>query len=180
MVTFRTTQLRKDRLRRNFIRSSPLAPQSKFDCHEKLALYSTSYIETILHDHDTCVYKVKNTDPILEYITAQRSKLCLDTVAKSDPNEIGTSGSREFLMASSAPIAGVKDLQQFSRKLLTLQGEQKNITKDVTNDFIYALRKDQDGKSRLNPYDLCIVSFDKARQQNRYFTISALSVAEVS
>ena len=85
-------------------------------------------------------------------------------------------------MATSAPMTGIKDLQQYSRKLSHHQSgsRSKRDSEERTataNEFVYALRQDE--SIGVNPYDLYIVPAQKARLKSRYYTISAFGILEV-
>lgn len=120
---------------------------------------------------DTKYGSAEIEDHILAFIVIQRAKIGRMTEARRRPEE------DKSLSTASAHIAGVKDLKLFSWKILQLQLEDSHVAS--ANDFVYALvREGVDGQR--NPYDLCIVASSKARSQDKYYTISAFSVSEVS
>ncbi len=87
-------------------------------------------------------------------------------------------------MATSGPIAGIKDLRMVSKRLSNLQGataKQSGSHMQPGSEFIYCLRQDVgDLRMRYNPYNLQIVAPEKARALGSYYTVSAVSVAQVS
>lgn len=169
------------------MKSAPLQARSEMDSKTKLALYSGSYssihgsTESSRHEYLAASQTLDN-DPILAYVTSQRGKLDLETTPMKNPDLSEGSIYRELLLAKSTPIAGVKDLQVLSRKLSTLQASESQRKRGrriaTLNDFVYALRKDE--HENFTPYDLCIVSAERARMHNRYYTVSAFSIAEVN
>ena len=127
------------------------------------------------------------SDPVISYITSARLKLSLDTRPDSHPLEPVDRGS---LLSTSKPVhvaAGIKDLKMLSRRLSSLQAAMEYREKTSTvkegsdpSGFVYCLRKDLGSLNmRYNPYDLRIVSSEKARAMGRYYTISAFTVTEV-
>lgn len=126
-----------------------------------------------------------DSDPVISYITSTRLQLGLDSQPEKNP----LPSERESLVASSKPITGVKDLKLLSRKLSSLQTAlEKSFSHDGRSmdsesalvDFVYCLRRDLGNlKMRLNPYALRIVSSEMARAHERYYTVSAFSVAKV-
>ena len=124
---------------------------------------------------------IRSSDPILSYITTARLRLGLPV--ESDRHSVET--SRESVVVSSGPIAGIRDLRLLSRRLSSLQAVLDQDTavqgEGSSGDFVYCLRGDLGSlKVRCNPYDLRIVESEEARVQGRYYTVSAFSVAEVS
>ncbi len=167
-ITYKTTQLRKDRYKRGY-NSKFIASQEKNDEDlPVLTRYSTSAAKNRKRETD-----LQRRDPVLAYITAQRSKLHLDTIPNGNPEE----EVRDSLVATSGPIAGIKDLKLLSRKLLELQGGGKE--QNSVSDFVYAIRESGDGKCVINPYNICIVASEIARRHDVYYTISPFCVAEV-
>lgn len=180
MLSYKTALLKNNRFRRD--KTVPLLESTS---SSKLTVYSTSFkaIQSITgSSSDEGLVKESPKDPILVYITTQRAKLGLETFPTNNPEELECSEEkfRHSLVATSAPIAGVKDLKLFSRRLASLLSEQQHLgdTATIANEFVYAVWR---GDCRsCNPYDLCIVPPDKARSQQRYCTISAFTVTEVS
>ncbi len=119
----------------------------------------------------------------MAYIVSQRLRLGLDTLAMKFPDESKSSNYRASLVATSAPIAGIKDLKMLSRKLSNMQMDSKfggTKAAAIANEFVYALRKDTNAAVNFNPYDLFIVSPDIARQYSKHYTVSAFNISEVS
>ena len=134
------------------------------------------------------LYSQLSSDPVISYITSARLKLGLETSPTSCPSDPVSGGS--LLSSSSKPMhvaAGIKDLKMLSRRLTSLQAtvaHREQTTEEEGLDpggFVYCLRKDLGSLvSRCNPYDLTIVSSEKARTLERYYTVSAFTVTEVS
>lgn len=192
MVAFKTAQLRRDRHRRDVIRSAPLFPRSVADSKIRLALYSNSY-NAISDFTDGKIRRgtgkgedslqERDADPILTHIATQRSKLGLQTTPTKCPDEAEGANYMDLLLATSAPITGVRDLKKLSRKLSHLRLESEGREKDreaIVNDFVYALQRNRTAcGAKFNPYDLYIVPSEVARRHGRHYTISAFSIAEV-
>lgn len=120
-------------------------------------------------------------DPILAYITTLRSRLGLETVPTKHPNASEAESFRESLVATLAPVTGIKDLQHLSKMLASAEKDlERERHAAYANEFVYALRRDVGVASGFDPYDLVIVPSDRARMQDSYYTISAFNVAEVS
>ena len=117
----------------------------------------------------------KPCDPLLSYISTARQKLGLNMV----PNRYPLAAERESLVATSGPIAGIRDLKVLSRRLSHLQSTLTHYDSDL-GDFVYCLRQRfGDAKTRYNPYDLSIVTSENARAQSTYWTASAFNVSKV-
>ena len=117
-------------------------------------------------------------DSVLDFIITQRERLGLETEATKFPDGSEAANYRETMMATSAPVTGIKDLQQLSKRLASVQKEPgREKCAAIANEFVYALRRDVAGN--FNPYDLHIVSSERARIHESYYTISAFNVSEV-
>lgn len=172
-VTFKTAQIRRNRRKPgDLIKAFPSQDATEEDkitldlyCQDTKALASSS--------HRT-LRRLSAVDSVLDFIITQREYLGLETEATKYPDGSEASNYRETVMATSAPVAGIKDLQLLSKRLA---GAQKEPHRDIANEFVYALRRDVPGDS--NPYDLHIVSSERARMHDSYYTVSAFNVAEV-
>ena len=189
MVAFKTTQLRKDRLRRDVIKSAPLFPRSEPDSKIRLALYTSSYdaISKVAEERHSVErgvsYHERDDDPILAHITTQRSRLGLKTVPTKCPDEAEGDNYRQSLLATTAPIAGVKDLKNLSRKLSHMRVVSEGRLSEreaMASDFVYALERQKTAcGAKFNPYDLYIVPAEVARRHGKHYTISTFSISEV-
>ena len=188
LVTFNTTHIHKERRKRKHIKSAPLYSPTQLESEMKQALYSTSLsdIQTLAEGRSGDVSRRSSAettsgDPVLAFVVSQRMKLGLKTVAMKCPDKSESSSYRESLVATSAPMAGVKDLKLFSKRLSTLQDSHgKEKLAGIASEFVYALRRDSNAAVTFNPYDLYIVSPGTARCHSQHYTISAVSVTEVS
>ena len=132
-------------------------------------------------------YSQLASDPVISYITSTRLKLGLGTRPNSYPSDPVGGGS---LPATSKPMhvaAGIRDLKMLSRRLSSLQAAVEHREQTAEEEgpdpggFVYCLRKDLGRlNSRYSPYDLRIVSSEKARTLESYYTVSAFTVTEVS
>ena len=191
-MTFNTTQLHRERRRGKVIKSAPLRSPTALESELKQALYSTSLsdIQALSGSRSgdvsqrTSSQLRSDSDPVLAYIVSQRLKLGLKTVAMKFPDEAESLNFRASLVASSAPIAGIKDLQMFSKKISNMQPDSKfgrSKAVAIGNEFVYALRKDTTNPAvNFNPYNLYIVSPDIARQYGKHYTVSAFTISEVT
>ncbi len=165
--TYKTSLLRQERYKRTDIGKKSVSDLKKtiinaqFD-NSKCFLLSTNQSET-----------VKESDSAFEYIMQARKRLGLQTEPLQNPAEETSLDPRERVVVSSGPIASVKDLRMFSRKLSEINTPMRSEL-----DFVYALI--QRKKTGCSVYDLCITHPDKARTQPTYYTISAFNVSEVS
>jgi hypothetical protein len=177
-VTFNTSQIRK---RGRLSQADPFKPRALLtqDAEDDLALelYYNHKPPLGSNPHRT-LKREFSRDPILDYITNQRERLGLETIATKYPDVSEASSYREALVAASAPVAGIKDLQLLSKKLASAKRvQQRDKCAAIANEFVYALRKDAAGD--CNPYDMRIVSSERARAHGSYYTVSAFNVAEV-
>lgn len=192
VAAFRTAQLRSDRQKRGSIKSAPLYPRSEPDSKIRLALYSSSFgsISDTTNDGKQqgagkrlSSHEQEDYDPILAHITAQRSRLGLQTTPTKSPDTAEGSNYMDLLLATSEPIAGVRDLKKLSKKLSHMRLESEGRVQErkvIARDFVYAVQKGDRGRgAKYNPYDLRIVPADIARQHSLHYTISAFSVSEV-
>ena len=170
---------------RDRAKSNPLLTQSIEEERSRLRLasYSNSYTDSPIPSKQTNLTKeTVPQDQILSYITRQRSRLGIPTVPTKCPDKSEGDSFRESLVATSAPMTGIKDLQQYSRKLSHHQSGSRSKRDSeeraaTANEFVYALRQDE--SIGVNPYDLYIVPAQKARLKSRYYTISAFGILEV-
>lgn len=185
LVTFNTVQMRRDRHMRNLVKSAPF-PREKYkdsSSSKKLALYATSCSDALSRSGVRASLEgsgkatLVRLDPVLAYITAQRAKLGLQTSPMKNPDVLEADRFRESVVATSAPVTGIKDLQMLSKKL---QLEPKaSVNAAIASDFVYALRGNSSVNVCFNMFDLRIVSSEKARKHSTYYTISAFSIAQV-
>lgn len=183
ILTFNTSQPHRKRRRRQPIKSTALLSQNPEDDCITLELYSSSYkdVKGLCSTSHRTLKRTPVDDPILAYITAQRSRLGLQTMITRNPDASEANTFRESLVATLAPVAGIKDLQHLSKKLAGVEREPQGDRRAVfANEFVYALRRDVGVASEYNPYNLVIVPSDRARIHSNYYTISAFNVAEVS
>lgn len=180
MVTFNTSQLHKNRRRpKDLIKPTSLLPQNAEEEDVTLELYYKDANALASSSHRT-LKRAYVGDSVLAYITTQRERLGLETVAMKNPDASEATSFRETFVATSAPVAGIKDLQQLSKKLAIAQKEpRRDRSVAIANEFVYALRKDVGVAGDFNPYDLHMVPSETARMHTSYYTISAFSVAEV-
>lgn len=194
MKSYKTTQLRRDRFKKPpSCRSAPLIhPNENRKEGEENDLepgLTLSHSATELPQHMDSEQRVSpltlngsglnehDTDPILSYITKARCSLGLDTKPEKSstmPGSVDVGTSRDTAIADSGPITGVKDLKLLSRRLSSLSD---TMSTHGSVEFVYALRSDT--STKFNPYNLSIVSAERARMHQSYYTISAYSVTKV-
>lgn len=164
------------------MKSTPALPQNVED-DITFELYSSSYkdMKGIASSSHRTLKRAPVDDHILAYITAQRLVLGLETAVTRNPDAAEADSFRGCLVATLAPVAGIKDLQHLSKTLASAErGEvQRDRRATFVNEFVYALRRDTGVGGDFNPYDLVIVPSDRARMHGCYYTISAFNVAEV-
>lgn len=185
--SYKTTQLRRDRFKKPLPswKSDPSfnpVKESKETKTQDESGLTTSHSATELQNgyHKTelspPLKDQETTDPILSYITTARYNLGMDTKPERSPSSTDAGVvSREMAIADSGPITGVKDLKLLSRRLSSMS--DTTLTHSSV-EFVYALRKESE--VRFNPYDLSIVSAEKARSHQTYYTISPYSITKVN
>lgn len=188
-MTYRTARLYKNKYKDRIKKPPPPSSVSEstlFDGKDSTSSATLSSIHNLtgtskyLEVQNNRKYLIQSKDPIQDFITVQRCEMGLETIPTRYPDM--SEYDRPSLVATSASTTGIRALQQLSKKLLSLPYEEwrdeKEDKVDAT-DFVYALRREYGALHRTNPYDLIIVSPETARKMDTYYTISAISVAEV-
>ncbi len=108
-------------------------------------------------------------DEILQYIRSLRRAIGKTIVIGR--HRLTSQTESEEPMVTPSHIASVKDLKAFSRK--PPRGRSAGLGSD---EFKYAIAK---SSGNWNPYELILVSGERVRCQEVYFTISAFNVSQV-